>query len=121
MKLRFRPCPKPAPSQPSNRSRPVYDRPQRMVKPTPRNKGEKVPARFKSQPGYIRCMFTLSLREYRILQICMEERGLEPGSYNAALQTILSEWRALKDQVHHPVLMAVPVEKLPKTSKRGEE
>jgi len=66
-------------------------------------------------------MFTLSLHEYRILQICMQERGIEPGNYNAALQTILSEWKALKEQVHHPVLIAVPGDMLPKNRTQGEE
>jgi hypothetical protein len=121
MKLRFKPCPKPAPTQPRIKPRSVSQHSAHKLKSRARIQGDPKPTRPKVQPGYIRRMFTLSLSEYRILQICMQERGLDPGSYDAALQTILSEWKALKDQVHHPVLIAVPADMLPKSARHGEE
>jgi hypothetical protein len=121
MKLRFKPHPKPSTRQPGQQTNPRTSLAQSKVQPRPKTKGDSSPTRLKSRPGYIRCVFTLSLSEYRILQICMEERGLGPGSYNAALQTILREWKVLKERQHRPALISVPADMLPSKYTLGEE
>jgi hypothetical protein len=119
MKRRFNPQPKPGTKKPGTRSKHGSQR--EPVKPHHLPGHARAFAMLKSKPGYVRCQFTLTLGEYRIIQLCMQERGLGPGNYNAALQTILAEWKALRDQPHHPVLMVVPADMLPKDEGGGEK
>jgi hypothetical protein len=106
MKLKFKPHPKPGAAE-------------HKIKPQPKYKD--TPPKLKSQPGYVRCMFTLSHSSYSILQKCVRDKHLGASSYDAALQLILQEWKLMKDQQHHPVLIAVPADMLPKQVKPKAE
>jgi hypothetical protein len=117
MKLKFKPWPKPAGIRNKFRTGARLKQRRLAIKPVPRRKGDLPPPRIKYGPDTFRCVFLLSLKDFRILQICLEDLGLEPGSYSQALQTILREWKAFKDQGHHAVASEMP----PKTGEGGAE
>ena len=113
MKINFKPHPKPGAAPPRLKSLPKIKPPARTEDTLPR---------FKSRPGYIRRVFTLTHGSYSILQKCVQERHLGVNGYDEALQLILQEWKQMKDRQHHPVLMAVPADMLPRQDQpKGNE
>lgn len=46
---------------------------------------------LKPQHGYIRCKFTLTQSDFRLIQKCTQEKGLNQRDYCAALRLILRE------------------------------
>lgn len=120
MKIKFKPYPKPdpAPRKTGPLSRPAPKPP--TVEPALKKKN--APLRLRSQPGYVRRIFTLTHGSYSILLKCLRERHLGMDNYDDALQLILREWKQMKDQQHHPVLIAVPSDLLsPQDPSREQE